>query len=290
MNSELVERALRALGIDDMPSEVRPFCSEEDGEPYGVWRLTWPGRSAVLKRTTPGEREVYGTFFGPGGPVPEIYGYAELGGQLYMLMEYVEGETLSHGTVEKLISALDALIETQERYWGDTEHAGAGYGFEACLSNLEKRLPTLGDLSEAYRAYLEVFRTVPRTLCNDDLLPFNVVVSGRRAVLLDWEYGGILPYPGPLARLLAYGEDPKDGPGTGPFELTEAQRRFALDYYYDNLISKKGISRDEYRRTMKLFFLKEYSEWVYCAETGGEKDGRYERYYKKAKRLARELT
>lgn len=44
----------------------------------------------------------------------------------------------------------------------------------------------------------------------DDLLPFNVIVSDDRAVLIDWEYGGILPYPSSFARLIAHGEEAED--------------------------------------------------------------------------------
>lgn len=293
MKSELVERALAAFGISEPPEDVRYFFAEEDGEPYSVWRVTWPDRTAVLKRTTAGEREVYETFFGPGGgPVPEIYGFAELDGWLYMLMEYVEGETLSHCTREKLIPALDALIETQRRFWGSTEHEHVGYSFEVCCAHREKRLAYMGDLADTYRVYLETFKNAPRTLCNDDMLPFNVVVSGGRAVILDWEYGGILPWPCALARFLAFGEEPEEDEEPGDddlFLMTDEDRKFALDYFFEHFIREKGVSRAEYDRAMRLFFFKEYSEWIYCAAIGGEKDEKYEKYSVKARQLAREL-
>ena len=179
MRSELAERVLRAFGIKTMPEESWPFFAEEDGEPYAVWRLTWPDQRAVLKQTSPEERAVYETFFGRGGgPVPEIYGFTAFGEHLYMLMEYVEGETLSHCAREKMIPALDALIDIQDQWWNDADpgHARVGYDFDACLASLEKRLPYMGELQDTYRDYLEAFRAVPRTLCNEDLLPFNVVV------------------------------------------------------------------------------------------------------------------
>lgn len=295
MRNELAERVLRVFGIETAPEDSRPFRSEEDGKPYDVWRLTWPDRAAVLKRTSPEERAVYETFFGRGGgPVPEIAGFAEFEGQPYLLMEYVEGETLSHCTREKLVPALDALIGIQERWWNDTdpERARVGYDFTTCLAHREKRLPYMGALADAYREYLEAFRTLPRTLCNDDMLPFNVIVSGDRAVILDCECGGILPWPCALARLLAFGEEPEGGEaaGEGPlFVMSDHDREFALEYYYRRLISKKGVSRAEYRRTMELFLFKEYSEWTYCVNSGGEKREDYEKYYGKALRLARAL-
>ena len=84
----------------------------------------------------------------------------------------------------------------------------------------------MDDLAEVYRAYLAEAARVPRTLCNDDLLPFNVLVNEERAVILDWEYGGILPYPCALARLLAFGEEGTDF----FFQMTRADREFALRY------------------------------------------------------------
>ncbi len=50
------------------------------------------------------------------------------------------------------------------------------------------------------------------------------------------------------------------------------------------------LCRAEYDRTMKLFLLKEYSEWVYCAGASGDYEMTYyQKYYEKSKKLAREL-
>lgn len=72
----------------------------------------------------------------------------------------------------------------------------------------------------------------------DDLLPFNVLVAPEGARLIDWEFGGILPYPTSLARLLAHGSEDD----TQLFVMQESDRQFAIDYYYTHLISQHGIS------------------------------------------------
>ena len=144
----------------------------------------------------------------------------------------------------------------------------------------------MADLTEAFEAYLEAFRTVPRTLCNDDMLPFNVLTDQNRAVILDWEYGGILPYPCALARLIAYGEDREDA----LFYMTEEDKEFALRYYYDRFIRQKGIGWEAYLHTMQLFLLKEYAEWVYCAHKSGDLGiPYYKPYYAKARAMAAQL-
>ncbi|MGN0334035.1 MAG: aminoglycoside phosphotransferase family protein [Lachnospiraceae bacterium] len=281
-----IKEILTALDFRVPIGGITQFCAEEDGSPYNVWKLDTEWGSLVLKKTTPGEREVYDTFFPHGGPVPKNHAFGEYEGNLYMLMEYVQGTSMSRCNRQQLQLALDALIASQERYWNDTAHAEAGYSFEKSYPGRRKRLAYMGDLTDAYQAYLDAFAAVPRTLCNDDLLPFNVLVSEEKAVIIDWEYAGILPYPCAIARLLAFGED---NPGA-LFQMTAADRQFALDYYYENLIKDKSISRSEYDRTIQLFFLKEYSEWVYCAGISGDYEmAHYKKYYAKARQLAQDL-
>ncbi len=282
---ERIESILTALGHPVGLLGAAPFRAEEDGREYAVWKLETDRGPLVLKKTNRQERAVYETFFDRGGPVPEVYAFGEYGGETWMLMEFVSGESMSRCTRERLVRTLDALIETQKKWWDDQDHDDIGYGFSASWPNRCKRLPYMGELAPAYQAYLDEFERLPRTLCNDDLLPFNVLADETRAVILDWEYGGILPWPCALARLLAFGEA-----GDEMFRMSPEDRDFALSYYYENLISSRGISRREFDRTMDLFFFKEYSEWVYCAALSGD----YEmEYYKKysvwAKKMARKL-
>lgn len=280
---EKITDVLKELHIEDALRAVTQLRAEEDGRPYQVWKLDTDRGSLVLKQTSPEEREVYEAFFSEGGPAPKVYAFGQWDGKLYMLMEFAQGTSMSRCSRIRLQRTLDALITSQERYWDDQAHGHVGYCFDKSWPNRCKRLEYMGDLSKAYQVYLEAFRTVPRTLCNDDMLPFNVLADDERAVILDWEYAGILPYPCALARLIAFGEEE---PGT-LFYMTEADRQFALDYYYEKLIRSKGISRADFDRTMGLFLFKEYSEWVYCAGLSGD----YEMdYYKKYSVLARDLA
>lgn len=287
METNELYQILGKLNFPYTVTSVSPFCREEDGSPYDVWKIETDRVTAVLKKTSPGERNTCEAFFPCGGcGTPRIYGFAEHNGETYMLMEFFEGETMSQSTREKLILTLDALIQMQEKFWGNTDLADAGWTFEKRHAARKKRLAYMEDLSDAYKAYLEADSTVPRTLCNDDLLPFNVLVNSDRAVIIDWEFAGILPCPCALARLLAFGEENTDF----MFQMSQADKEFAVQYYYDNLIRNKGISWEEYIRTMKLFFFKEYSEWVYFARSSNDfSKPEYPKYYPKCKILAQDL-
>lgn len=287
MNTQKIQNILSEINFPFSITSVTPFCREEDGSPYDVWKIETDTVTAVLKKTSPEERTTCEAFLFNGGcGTPTIYGFTEHDGETYMLMEFFDGETMSHSNREKLILALDALIQMQEKFWDNQDLADVGWTFEKRHAARKKRLSFMEDLAAAYSAYLEADKTVSRTLCNDDLLPFNVLVNADRAVIIDWEFAGILPYPCALARFLAFGEENTDF----MFQMSLEDKIFAVRYYYDHLIKSKGISWDEYIRTMKLFFFKEYSEWVYFARSSNDfTKPEYEKYYAKCKILARDL-
>ena len=116
--------------------------------------------------------------------------------------------------------------------------------------------------------------------------PSMCFCSGDRAVLIDWEYAGILPYPTSLARLVAHGEEDENA----FFHMTQADKDFAIDYYFEHLLQEKEIKYPEYRRTMDYFLLYEYCEWVAIGVKYGETNTeRYRMYYAKAKEYLKKL-
>lgn len=250
----------RQLGLPPTAQAI-PFRNAEDGSRYQVWSVTADDRRYVLKKAKGHELEVYSSFFRdiPAG-APRFLASARWEGENYFLMEYAAGQDLRRCSRPALTAALDALISLQERFWENDEFRSVGCSFEASLPGRENRGKYLADpdLESAYGEFLRVYAALPRTLCHDDLLPFNVLVHGSTATIIDWEAAGILPYPTSLARLIAHGtEDPDDF-----FYMTEADKAFAIDYYYDRLLRSKGISYDHYRAALDYFLLYEYCEWI----------------------------
>lgn len=287
MDQEEILQILAALNCTPKPLSIEPFYGEEDGNAYNVWQILFPEGSRVLKAAKGYEREIYTKILqNQYSFAPRIFASGTVDGQDYLLIDYISSENLMRCTREKLIFALDALIEMQSEFWQDTEHSQIGLSFEDSISRRENRIKYLNDpeLEQIYREFLREYRSVPRTLCHDDLLPFNVIIRKNRAVFIDWEVAGILPYPVSLARLIAHGEEGEDA----FFFMTEEDKVFALDYYYQNFISKKGISREVYDRTMALFLFYELCEWIYLGNRYEDTDSvRFKCYLKKAKAMAK---
>ena len=159
----------------------------------------------------------------------------------------------------------------------------------ASLPRQQNRGKYLNDaaLEQAYAEYLRLYSSVPRTLCHDDLLPFNVLCANGHATIIDWEYAAILPYPTSLARLIAHGEEDE----SAFFYMTQADKDYAIEYYFEHLLKENGIDYNDYRRTLDYFLLYEYCEWIMlgvkCNETGSE---RFQKYYAKAKEHIKTLA
>jgi len=285
---ELTE-ILAKLGLPGIgEGAIRAFTVEEDGGAYAVWRIDAGSGSCVLKRAKAFELETYRCFFRDKKPyAPAFYGSCAFGGAAYFLMEYCPGDDLRRCEREKLKKALDALIEMQEEFWQREALYDSALTLEKSLAGIENRGRYLGSqrLEAAYAAFVRIYQTTPRTLCHDDLLPFNLLI-GERAVLIDWEYGGLLPYPASFARLIAHGREEAGA----FFYMTREDRDFAIQYYYDGLIKKHGIPFAEYRRTLDYFLFYEYCEWVMLGNRyDNRSDERYGDYLKLAEELAAKL-
>lgn len=272
-----MDALLHKLGVS-RPYCAEPFRNAEDGETYAVWKITTSGNTFVLKQAKEYEAEVYAAFLEKEKPyAPRLLSCAEADGKHWLLMEYIEGEDLRFCTREKLKLALDGLIAMQSEWWEMPGFDNVAFSMEKARPGRVRRGEDLGNhkLKEVYEEYLRCWETLPRTLCHEDLLPFNVLVTENRAVLIDWEYAGMQPYLSSLARLIAHGEEKEDA----FFYMKAEDRDFAIDYYYRNLAKEKGIPYADYRQALDSFLLYEYCEWIMLGiRYGDTQSERYERY------------
>ena len=251
---------------------------EEDDEPYQVWRIDSDNTRYILKEAKGNESEIYQSIRSVlKESIPTLYQAITTDEKTYRLMEYIEGENLCKCNRTKLIRALDALISLQQKNWENRTFDHWDDYFDKSLIQRKNRGKYLNDslLEEAYEKFLRVYQSIPKTLCHDDLLPFNIIISDQKAFLIDWELGGILPYPVSFARLIAHVEDNTDA----LFYMTQADKDFAVNYYYDNLLKEKGISYTDWLNTLECFLFYEYCEWVFVGHKYDATDGEYYKKY-----------
>lgn len=288
----MTQEVLRALTERMAPAAAYSFAPrprEEDGSVYeGVWDVTADGARYILKCAKEREAEVYRTFFTPPRSyAPALLGSTEWGGEEYLLLEYIAGENLQRCTRAKLDAAIGALALMQSDFWQTASPAEAGLNFAESFSQRKKRRDFLASalLEKHYDEYLGLYERLPRTLCHDDLLPFNVIVSAGRAVFIDWEAGGILPYPASLARLVAHGRSHGN-----LFRMTPDQRAYAVGRYYSGFAARHGIARADYGRALSYFLFSELCEWVFVGNRSGKEEcPYYARYFRAANKMARML-
>ncbi len=284
-----IREMLAQMGFSEQ-ANVTTFKREEDGTDYDVWKIEEANTAYVLKKTSERELSVYDTFLKSAEyGVPRFCKSLNYCGELFFLMEYIEGDDLRKCDRESLTAVLEVLIHLQNMYWERRELQGVGFGFEASLQERKKRGQYLNDadLEQAYERYLQLYSNIPRTLCHDDLLPFNVLITKGKAAIIDWEYAGILPYPTSLARLIAHGEEDE----AAFFHMRQEDKDYAVEYYFEHLLKDKGIDYNDYRRTLDYFLLFEYCEWIMlgikCDNTESE---RFKKYYAKAKEHIKRLA
>ena len=251
---------------------------EEDDEPYQVWRIDSDNTKYILKEAKGNESEIYQSILAVlKESIPSLYQVITTEEKTYLLMEYIEGENLCKCNRTKLTRALNALISLQQKTWEGRTLDHLENFYDKSLIQRQHRGKYLNDslLEEAYEKFLRVFQFTPKALCHDDLLPFNVISDNNKAYLIDWECGGILPYPTSFARLIAHTEENENA----FFYMTKADRRFAIDYYYDNLLKEKGISYSDWLKTLEYFLFYEYCEWVFVGNKYHATNGKYYKKY-----------
>ena len=250
----------------------------EDNENYNVWLIINKDSKYILKETSNNEIRNYKKFLSVlKEGVPSIYQTMTFNGKNYIVLEYIEGEDLCKCTHEKLVSALDALISIQKITWETDLFNDCFSSFDESLQERIKRGKYLNNklLEEAYDKFIEKYQVLPKSLCHDDLLPFNIISDKDKATLIDWEHCGFIPYPTSFARLIAHFEtEPK-----ALFYMTKEDKDFAIKYYYDKLLKDKGISYDEWLETLEYFLFYEYCEWIYVGNKYNDTSGFYYKKY-----------
>lgn len=276
---ELAEKILPDTPVEKVYRICEQYGEEEiDCREYDVYKLTTAEGDRMLKKAE--EREVLnyedylkqGTFM-----VPRFYGCLKDGPDTWIMLESIEGSDLRDMTDELAVSAAKSIVQIQNAFWNHPDRER----FEVYLERINRRFACIKDepeIGEAYAIFLERQKTCPRTLSNGDFLEFNVIDKDGQVFIIDWGFGGIMPYSLDLARFIAHATEDR---ATFPFYMNEAQKRLFLDTVYENLAEKPDYK--QYLYDIKLAVLNEYVEFI----EADEDDDRW--YYHHVKALAKEI-
>lgn len=241
---------------------VERFC-DNDGDfkrRYSVYKLTADGSAYVLKKSDSREVAMYRDFLqGRGFAVPEYLGSAEREGAVWLLMEYIDGPDLKRFDYEKALSGAQTLSQIQNAYWNSPIDGGRFQRYWERINRRAGCLQNYPELAKAYQLFLSRQPDCPRTLCSGDFLPCNGILRKGRVYMIDWAFGGILPYALDIARLIAHGSE-KPAPNAFPFYMDADLRSAFVRAHYERLEQKPDW--EQYLRDIQLAALNEYVEFL----------------------------
>lgn len=251
---------------------------EDDVRYYDVYEVDTPSGSKILKKTS--QREVcnYERYLRDSDfAVPAYYGKYEEGENIWILIENIHGNDLRDMTDAAALSAADSLAHIQNAYWMKKTDER----FDIYIERINKRYNYIKDepvIGEAYKLFLERQSTCPLTLSNGDFMEFNTISHNERVYVIDWGFGGIMPYSLDIARFIAHATIDR---ATFPFYMSDEQKKLFINRVYDKLETKPEFS--QYIYDIKLAVLNEYVEFIEAEED----DDKW--YYEHALKLAGEI-
>lgn len=230
------------------PENCLRFIDTQWNKTYDVWLLENESGKLILKKDKKrkGDKTVYDAYFaGHDFAVPKILDAIESGDELFVVMEYAEGEDArgcSEGDAARIGKELARIQSEYLREGGHTKLSDWYFVemIEDYWNSVKDRFP---GHEEAYAFVQRRFFEAPHTLIHDDLLPLNALVSREKVYILDWETSGIVPYFLDLGRFAFV--DTKDS-----FYISHNSAMAFLDAYYEEM--RKNAA---FPFTRKEFFL-----------------------------------
>lgn len=258
---------------------------------YTVYKVTVNQEKFVLKRTDKYENIIYDKFLQENHlPVPKMVGHGYINKEYWILLQYIEGNDLKKFNEDMAIKSADALSRTFNMYWIEKnfDENILDNRFQRYYKRIMKRSNSLKEhskLGRAYEIFLKRQLTCPRTLCNGDFMQVNGINSEDGVIIVDWAFGGIMPYSLDAARLITHGSEEDN-----PLYMTDELRKLFLERLYEKL-NKTQLTYEQYLWDIKLSMLNECIEFIEynLNNPNAEKDESYDYYVSTANKLADEI-
>ena len=270
------------------PFSAYRFCDDfaNEHKRYDVFKIIHPLGTFVLKHfddpdRIAAEKAVYALLSGS-LPVPRIIGFTDDA----MITSFLEGQDLKEMSDESVTRAAASVAEIMNAF-----PSGNGYDRAIAEKEIAYRAERLENLKcepllcAAYKLFLKRIKVMPLTLANGDLVPINCIDTGDRVCIIDWEYGGFLPYALDIGRFLAHSGEH----AVFPYRMTDPQKRLFCDRIYEKLIDKPG--REVFDRDVRLAVFDEMIMVLrfYYKDPFVPRDETFSVYFEKADALAKEL-
>lgn len=252
--------------LDEPIRQASQICErygteENEVRKYDVYSVVCASGKRILKKASNREVLNYEKYLSKNNfCVPRYFGRYDSGTDTWILLENIEGNDLREMTDQLAVSAADTISEIQNYFWNcnDSER------FQVYMDRIGRRYQFIKDepiISDAYKIFLNRQRECPRTMSNGDFLAFNAIARNDKAYIIDWGFGGIMPYSLDLARFIAHGTENR---ATFPFYMNDEQKGLFVRRVYDKLIQKPAYG--QFIMDIKLAVLNEYVEFVEADE------------------------
>lgn len=254
------------------------YGDETEIRRFNTFYLTTVKHAYVMKRVDDLELYNYKHYLKNSGlPVPNLIHTFEKA-EKWILTEKISGDDLSTMTDDLAEAAARSLSQIQNAYWqngADTDR------FNMYWKRILKRAQYVAEdplFRAAYQLFLDRQLTCPKTLSMGDCLQENMIAQDGVVYLVDWGFGGIMPYSLDIARFIAHGSEDRV---PFPYYITAHQKEIFVHALYEKLEQKPD--KDVFIRDIKLSVFNEYIEFM---EADEDIDGWYSLH---ARKLAEEI-
>lgn len=250
------------VGIETITRICEQYGSEEDEcRKFDVYRIKTHLGTGILKKSSEREALNYEKYLSKMNfNVPRFLGKYDDGKNLWIAIENIDGEDLRNMTDRLAKEAADSIAAIQNAYWNDPDTER----FDTYIERIKRRYSFIQSddvIGRAYRLFLDRQTVCPRTMSNGDFLQFNAINSGGKVYIIDWGFGGIMPYSLDIARFIAHGTEDR---ATFPFFMNDIQKSIFVDSVYKALKEKPDY--EQYLYDIRLAVLNEYVEFIEADE------------------------
>ena len=235
---------------------------EEQGRMYDVFRIECSACSYILKKVEKQEIFVYETYLKDRHlAVPDYFGSLRTEEGNWLLMEYCQGNDLSEMRNDLVMPLVTSLSQLQRKYWKTDIQDDR---FERYLKRIQKRAAFLRNRprwEKIYHIFIDRQKELPLTLSCGDLLACHVIETKSGVKIIDWGFGGKMPYTLDVARFIAHSTVNKS---TFPFYMSDEQKTIFVQRMYERLPEK--MDRRQYQIDLELAIFNEYVEFMEAKE------------------------